>query len=89
MPYEVFNLRAANCPEDARYIGRGSIAGNPYKIGVHGTRDEVCDLFEQMCERHPRLKQQLIDYCRGHDLKCFCKPLRCHGDYLVRISNCP
>ncbi len=66
------------------------MAGNPFAIGRDGSRDEVCDKFEQMVEQNPDLKAKLIEYCRGHDLLCFCKPRRCHGDYLLRISNqCP
>lgn len=76
-----------NAPTDARYIGRGSIAGNPYKIGRDGTRDEVCDMYETYLENAPMLKTRIIEYCKGHDLACFCKPQRCHGDYLLKISN--
>ena len=79
--------RVNDAPPDARYIGRGSVAGNPFRIGRDGTRDEVCDRFEAMVEADPALKQELVEYCRGHDLVCFCKPERCHGDYLLRVSN--
>lgn len=83
----VYNKFKENPPPEARYIGRGSIAGNPFLIGVDGTRDQVCNKFEVMVEAHPKLKARLVEYCRGHDLVCFCKPKRCHGDYLLRISN--
>lgn len=84
---KVYNKFKENPPPDARYIGRGSIAGNPFLIGTHGSRNEVCDKFEAMVETNPKLKAKLIKYCQGHDLVCFCKPKRCHGDYLLRISN--
>ena len=29
------------------YIGRGSMWGNPYKLGVHGDRKEVISLYRQ------------------------------------------
>ena len=74
-------------PSTAKYIGRGSICGNLFIIGKHGTRDEVCDKFEEYVENNQELKTKIIEYCRGHDLLCFCKPKRCHGDYLLRISN--
>lgn len=74
-------------PHDALYIGRGSPAGNPFVIGRDGTRNEVCDKFEALVEQDPVLKAKLIEYCRGRNLVCFCKPLRCHGDYLLRIAN--
>lgn len=76
-----------NAPNDALYIGRGSLAGNPYKIGRDGTRDEVCDKYKARLEDNPALKAVIISYCKGRNLKCFCKPKRCHGDYLLRISN--
>ena len=74
-------------PPTAKYIGRGSICGNPFIIGKHGTRDEVCDKYEKYLEDNPKLKLEIINYCHGHDLLCFCSPKRCHGDYLLRISN--
>jgi hypothetical protein len=83
----VYNKHHANVPRDAVYIGRGSLAGNPYRIGSDGDRDEVCDKYEAMVEANPTLKRRLIAYCVGKDLVCFCSPRRCHGDYLLKISN--
>jgi len=84
---KVYSKHNPGYPPSARYIGRGSPAGNPFIIGKDGNRDEVCDKFEKMVEADPGLKKKLIEYCRGHDLLCFCKPRRCHGDYLLRIAN--
>lgn len=84
---KVYNVHHNDAPEDALYIGRGSPAGNPFVIGKDGTRDEVCDKYEAWIEKNLILKSKLIKYCRGKDLKCYCKPERCHGDYLLRISN--
>lgn len=74
-------------PSNTLYIGRGTIAGNPFIIGIDGTRDEVCDKYERKIENDPILKAKLIEFCRGRNLLCSCKPKRCHGDYLLRISN--
>lgn len=30
-----------------------------------------------------RLKKEL----KGKDLVCWCKPQRCHGDYLLQLAN--
>ena len=76
---EVHNKRAGTAPADAVYIGRGSPWGNPFKIGEHGTRDEVCDRFER--EILPTLD---LEPLRGRDLICWCKPARCHGDAILR-----
>lgn len=82
----VFNKRYPY-PKGAVYIGRGSPYGNPFIIGKHGNRDEVCDKFEEMVESNPAMKKRFIKELKGKDLVCFCKPLRCHGDYLLRIAN--
>ena len=83
---QVYN-KAFPYPPRALYIGRGSIAGNPFIIGKHGDRDKVCDLYEKWLEENPEIKTKIIEYCKGHDLLYFCKPKRCHGDYLIKISN--
>lgn len=74
----VYNKKHYNAPSEAVYIGRGSPWGNPYIIGVHGTRDEVCDLFEENI-----LPTLDIEPLRGKDLICFCYPKRCHGDSII------
>ena len=75
-----------------QYIGRPKAGepwrfGNPFVIGVDGTRDEVCNKFEQYVEANPLIKATFIKTLAGKDLVCFCKPERCHGDYLLRIAN--
>jgi hypothetical protein len=64
------------------YIGRGSPWGNPFKIGEHGNRDEVCDLFERVT-----LPTLDLEPLRGKNLVCFCAPQRCHGDSILRALN--
>lgn len=88
MKLAVYNLRdKCNIPIDAIYIGRGSPYGNPFVMGRDGDRDEVCDKFEKMVEKNRKLKRKFIIELSGRSLKCFCKPLRCHGDYLLKIAN--
>jgi hypothetical protein len=82
MTPEVYNLRSPDCPADAIYCGRGSPHGNPFIIGRDGTRDEVCDRFE--CEILPVLDVTML---RGKNLKCFCKPARCHCDSILIKAN--
>ena len=67
---------------NAIYCGRGSPWGNPFKIGEHGTRDEVCDRFER--EVLPTLD---VTPLRGKNLICFCAPHRCHCDAILRKAN--
>lgn len=66
----------------AVYIGRGSPWGNPFVIGKDGDRDAVCERFER--EVLPTLD---VTALRGKNLVCFCAPLRCHGDAILRKAN--
>ena len=83
----VHNKYHNTAPPDAVYIGRGSPWGNPARIGIDGDRDECCDKFEQMVENTPGMKAKIRRELRGRDVVCFCKPKRCHGDYLVKVAN--
>jgi hypothetical protein len=78
----VWNKRDPRTPADAVYVGRGSPWGNPFVIGKHGNRDEVCDRFER--EVLPTLD---VTPLQGRDLVCFCAPLRCHADALARAAS--
>lgn len=77
----VYN-RYKGAPKGSVYIGRGSPWGNPYVIGKHGTRDEVIDRY--IAEVLPNLD---VSELKGKNLVCFCKPARCHGDYLSAKAN--
>lgn len=81
------NGRVVHCkrePYDV-YIGRPSKWGNPWKIGVDGTREDVIRLYERYI-----LDSELIhdiSDLRGKILGCYCHPKPCHGDVLVRLAN--
>ena len=72
---------------NAVYIGRGSLYGNPFVIGKDGSRDDVCDKYEQYILGNPQLLQAVKTRLKGCDVVCFCAPKRCHGDTLVRLAN--
>lgn len=76
---KVYNKRAGNAPAGSEYIGRGSPYGNPFRIGIDGDRDTVCDRFEN--EVLPYLD---IEPLRGKNLVCYCSPARCHGDSILK-----
>lgn len=79
----VHNKHANTAPrENSVYVGRGSLWGNPFKLGQDGNRDQVCDRFER--EILPNID---VSYLRGKHLVCFCAPLRCHADALLRKAN--
>lgn len=66
------------------YIGRPSKWGNPYQIGVHGTREEVIQKYREMILGNKKLLAALPEL-RGKVLGCWCYPLACHGDVLVEL----
>lgn len=75
---KVYNKRRDVVPDAAVYVGRGSPYGNPFKRGVDGTRTQVIDRFVR--EILPDLD---VSELVGKDLVCYCKPKRCHGDYIM------
>jgi hypothetical protein len=69
------------------YIGRPSKFGNPFVIGRDGNRAEVIRKYEEWLLAQPALVEAARRELRGHDLRCFCAPLACHGDVLLRVAN--
>lgn len=67
------------------YIGRGSKWGNPFRMRNESDRDKVCDDYEEWFYTTD-LPNHLHEL-RGKILGCYCKPKRCHGDFLVKITN--
>lgn len=89
---KVYNKHHKNAPASAVYIGRGSMWGNPvsHRQGtkatiIVATREEAVAKFESLLDDEDRalIRQEL----KGKDLVCFCAPLACHGDVLLRIAN--
>lgn len=67
------------------YIGRGSSFGNPFVIGVDGTREEVIEKYREWFQnrlRNDRFRRA-VESLRGKRLGCYCKPFACHGDVIV------
>jgi hypothetical protein len=66
------------------YIGRGSKWGNPFVIGKDGTRADVVEKYELYARNNVEIMNSLSELS-GQTLACFCKPLACHGDVLVKL----
>ncbi len=81
-PPRVHNKHIGTAPPDAVYVGRGSEWGNPFKIGKDGNRNAVIARYET--EVLPTLNLVPL---RGKHLVCFCAPLACHADLLLRDAN--
>ena len=103
------NERIVHCksgkPYD-RYIGRSSYGdngryGNPWEIGVHGTREQVIYWYSRWlrsgenfgnstatAERREEILTHLTEL-EGKTLGCWCNhPFQaCHGDVLITLLN--
>ena len=69
------------------YIGRPSKWGNPYILGINGSRSEVVAKFKSWLMSDVRLIEQAKAELRGKILGCWCAPKVCHGDVLAVIAN--
>ena len=84
----VLNKRTDTIPPDAIYVGRPAKWGNPFKIGVDGTREEVVEQFRAyICGLINDGVQLDLEELRGKDLVCWCAPLPCHADILLDLAN--
>lgn len=85
----VVNKRTHKKTDNDVYIGRGSIWGNPFKIGRDGNREDVIDkywgLMGERLKANPQLWYDRIKKLKGKTLVCYCKPQACHGDVLEEL----
>ena len=65
------------------YIGRPSIFGNPFVIGIDGTRLEVIAKFEEYARSN--LMNEIRQLEEGTILGCWCSPLPCHGNIIIKL----
>jgi len=65
------------------YIGRGSPWGNPFVIGVDGSRIEVIQQYSQYAINTQYFHDAITEFvfC-DKKLVCYCAPNNCHGDFL-------
>ena len=64
-------------------IDRGSVWGNPFEIGTHGTRAECCRRYAERFAGSSALQGQ-VEELRGKALACWCYPQQCHGETLLK-----
>ena len=76
--------------DKVRYPRISSPFANPYKVGKDGDRETVITKYEdyiiEKIEKNPKLKDQIKEM-KGKNLGCWCHPLPCHADVLLRIIN--
>lgn len=74
-------------PDGSVAIGRGTVWGNPFIVGLDGDRDKVIGKFYHYAlwrlEREPNWLEPL----RGLNLACYCAPNPCHGNVLLQLVD--
>jgi Domain of unknown function (DUF4326) len=79
-------------PEGVVVVARPSKWGNPYVVGVDGTRTECVELYRGAMERGqlPFTGADVRRELAGRDLACWCRLDEvCHGDLLLEMANAP
>ena len=79
-------MKTVHCKKEPYdiYIGRGSVWGNPYKIGKDGTRKEVIEKYRKYLINNKYLMNRIMEL-DSKTLGCFCSPLKCHGDVIIEV----
>lgn len=67
-------------------IDRATKWGNPHHIGRGCSRERAIELYEIHVRSRPDLMAALSEL-KDRTLGCWCKPLPCHGDVLVRLAE--
>lgn len=74
-------------PQPGVYVGRGSPWGNPFKTNALG-RDWAIAQFRSYAIHRLQVEPTWLDPLRGASaLVCYCAPLPCHADVLVKLIN--
>jgi hypothetical protein len=89
-----FSERRPVIPPDAVYIGRkngryqlpASKWANPFRPKRPADHETAVASYERWLRSQPQLMDALPEL-RRLDLVCWCAPLPCHGDVLLRLAN--
>ena len=86
-------------PLDTVYVGRPTKWGNPFKLGLHQTRENLLKdyrfwLLDNQYGFAYIYQGTAISELRGKNLACWCpltdkdgKPVPCHADVLLELAN--
>ncbi|MFI5269885.1 MAG: DUF4326 domain-containing protein [Chloroflexota bacterium] len=69
-----------------RYRLRASKWANPFAIKREADRETAIASYERWLRLQPHLRGALHEL-NGRDLVCWCAPLSCHGDVLLRLAG--
>jgi hypothetical protein len=93
MTTKLINIKSGE-PYDV-FIGRPSKFGNPFTHLQYNTtapyivdsREEAVRLYEEWIRAKPELMAAAKKELTGKILSCYCHPLLCHGDILIKICD--
>lgn len=96
--FKVVHVNDTLGDKDVRvFIGRPSVLGNPFRIGRDGSREEVIFKYRRWLwseiKKQGRVYKELVGLLEFEQqveeiqLACFCHPLPCHGDVLMKALN--
>jgi hypothetical protein len=75
-------------PEDAFYVGRPTMHGNPFRVGVNGTIADCVRLYRAWLRPQRAYLKFIRKELRGKDLACWCRlDQPCHADVLLELAN--
>ena len=75
-------------PENTVYVGRGSMWGNRFVIGLAANPTAADCVRRFRDEQAPEYDEYQLSFIRGKNLACWCgldQP--CHGDVLLELAN--
>ena len=86
MTQKIYNAKLVGTAntETRTYIGRPSVWGNPFEIGLDGKRPVVIRKFREWIVDQPDLMARLPEL-KGKNLICWCAPEACHGEVLLKL----
>ena len=88
--------KVVNCKTETYdvFIGRPSKFGNPFTHLKNSaapypvdSREDAIRAYEFWIREQPELMAAAKKELKDKILGCFCKPLDCHGDVLLKIAN--
>ena len=60
--------------------------GDPFRVSLETDRASVIAAYEKWLQSQRHLMAALREL-QGGDLVCWCAPLLCHGDVLLKLAN--
>ena len=67
------------------YIGRPCALSNPFRLSAYNDRETVITMYEEYIRAEPEKLKLIANLPEDAVLGCFCHPLSCHGDIIVKI----